>query len=387
MNGVVVVGVERMNDSLSENERMILEIVRRRPNIMRSAVAPKTNLTQPSVHRIIDALLEARFLTLGDPVIHGRGKPSPSLKLNAEARYSLGVSVNTDSLTFGLCDFSGRIVHEEMLDTPPTRRRDTLFLLKERLRAVMAARGVSKEKTVGIGFSMAGFFVGPDRCFNSPELLRDWSLVDLRRELETLFDLPVWTENNGTTGAIGESAVGAGRTYTTFGYLSFNYGFGGGIVLDGKPFFGAFGNAGELSRVYTMKESPSRPALGELLKRLEKGGIQIANIRDLRQRFDPSWPQVAEWVEEITPALNRTIDMLRAVIDPAAIVFGGELPRALGEMLIAVPPSPSEPRYGQDATYPQKLLSSIEADPAILGAALIPLMERYFAWSLPRNGA
>jgi predicted NBD/HSP70 family sugar kinase len=373
-----------MNGSLSGNERMILEIVRRTPNIMRSAVAPRTNLTQPSVHRIIDALLEAQWLRLGDAVIHGRGKPSPSLMLNADARYAIGVSVNTDSIAFGLCDFSCKIVHEEMLDMSPTHRRDTLFALKERLRAVLSARGIAHEKIVGIGFSMAGFFMGPDRRFNSPELLRDWSLVDLRRELETLFDLEIWTENNGTTGAIGESAVGAGRNYSTFGYLSFNYGFGGGIVLDGKPLFGSFGNAGELSRVYTPEEGPSRPALGELLKRLEKGGIMIANIRELRQRFDPSWPPVAEWVKEVTPALNRAIDMLRAVIDPQAIIFGGELPRALGELLIAVPPTPSSPRYGLDAPHPHKLLSVIETDPGILGAALIPLMNRYFAWSLPK---
>ncbi len=124
-----------------------------------------------------------------------------------------------------------------MLDIAPTHRRDTLFVLKERLRNALSAQGIPHEKIVGIGFSMAGFFMGPDRHFNAPELLRDWSLVDLRRELETLFDLAIWTENNGTTGAIGESAVGAGRDYSTFGYLSFNYGFGGGIVLEGKPFF------------------------------------------------------------------------------------------------------------------------------------------------------
>lgn len=373
-----------IKSDLSANERMILEIVRRGGTLMRSAVAPDTNLTQPSVHRIIDALLEAGLLTLGGAVIHGRGKPSPALMLNADARYTIGISVNTDSIAFGLCDFACTIVYEEMLDLPPTHRRDTLFALKERIRAVLAERGIPASKLVGIGFSMAGFFIGPERAFNAPEPLRDWSLVNLRRELETLFDLPIWTENNGTTGALGESAVGAGRQFSTFGYLSFNYGFGGGIVLEGKPFFGGFGNAGELSRVYTLAEGPSRPALGELLKRLDAQGIKIDNVRQLRQRFDPAWPGVAEWVNEVTPALNRAIDMLRAVIDPEAIVFGGELPRALGEMLIAVPPSPTMPRYGLNAPEPICLVSAIDTDPAILGAALIPLMDRYFAWSLPK---
>lgn len=374
----------RTHRDLSGNERMILEIVRRQGSVMRSQVAPSTNLTQPSVHRIVDALLEEGLLMLGEAVIHGRGKPSPALMLQPDAAYTIGISVNTDSISFGLCDFACRIVHEEMLETPPTRRRDTLFALKEQIRRALAGRGIAASQLVGVGFSMAGFFVGADRRFNAPEPLTDWSLINLKAELETLFDLPVWTENNATTGAIGESAVGAGRRFATFGYLSFNYGFGGGIVLDGKPFFGAFGNAGEISRVFTVEEGPSRPALGELLKRLNARGLAIANVRELRQRFDPAWPGVAEWVEEVTPALNRAIDMLRAVIDPEAIVFGGELPRALGQCLAAVAPSPSAPRYGIDAPYPERLVSEIEGDSSILGAALIPLMDRYFAWSLPR---
>lgn len=46
------------DESITVNERMVLDIVRRHRHIMRSAVSPQTNLTQPSVHRIIDSLLE-----------------------------------------------------------------------------------------------------------------------------------------------------------------------------------------------------------------------------------------------------------------------------------------------------------------------------------------
>lgn len=106
-------------------------------------------------------------------------------------------------------------------------------------------------------------------------------------------------------------------------------------------FSGAFGNAGEISRIYTEQEFTSRPALGELLKRLNAHGIDIQRVSALRQQFDPQWPGVDDWVAEVRPYLNRAIDALRAVIDPAAIVFGGELPTALGEMLLDVPPTNS----------------------------------------------
>jgi predicted NBD/HSP70 family sugar kinase len=366
------------NDMPSDNERMILEIVRRSQGITRAGVTGLTNLTQQSVHRIIDALIEREFLLLGEPVIQGRGKPSPVVRLNPEARYSVGISVNTDSASFCITDFACSAVHEETLEISPEERARTLRVLHERVKGVMTQQDIAAKRIAGIGFAMAGFFVGDEGQFNTPEPLRDWSLVDLRAELHRLFGTRVWTENNATTGAIGECVLGAGLTYPTFGYLSFNYGFGSGIVIDGKPFTGSFQNAGEISRVYTIEEGPSRPALGELIKRLNARGIPIRTVSALRSQFDPDWPGVAEWIEEVTPFLNRAIDAMRGVIDPAAIVFGGELPPRLGHLLLAVPPSREVPRYGRPAKYPHIFQSVIKGDPAVLGAALIPLKNQYF---------
>lgn len=364
--------------SLSSNERMILEIIRRNDGIKRSAVTSLTNLTQPSVHRIIDVLLDNEFLTLGGNVIEGRGKPSKELQLNPVAAYSIGISVNTDSASFCLCDFSCRVMHQEVLDIPPTDRSRTLVLLKERAWRIMRDVGVPRDKLVGVGFAMAGFFVGPHRQFNPPEPLRDWALVDIGSELSALFEAPVWTENNATTGAIGESILGAGLSHPTFGYLSFNYGFGAGVVINGKPLLGSFGNAGEISRVYTTEEGPHRPALGELILRLQKRNVAVNSIRDLCKNFDPEWPGVREWIEEVSPYLNRAIDAMWAVIDPSAIVLGGELPDGLGELLLKVEPTPCVIRMGAPAYYPQILSSQIKGDPAVIGAALIPLKELYF---------
>ncbi|MEI8633945.1 hypothetical protein P4S72_21465 [Vibrio sp. PP-XX7] len=58
---------------VSANERMILDIVRRSPGMARSAIAGYTNLTQQSVHRILDGLLASHYLELGEPVIQGTG--------------------------------------------------------------------------------------------------------------------------------------------------------------------------------------------------------------------------------------------------------------------------------------------------------------------------
>lgn len=76
------------------------------------------------------------------------------------------------------------------------------------------------------------------------------------------------------------------------------------------------------------------------MSQLQQRGVVVEGIRDLRRNFDPEWPGVREWVEEVSPFLNRAIDAMWAVIDPAAIVLGGELPKGLGDLLLEVPPTP-----------------------------------------------
>jgi predicted NBD/HSP70 family sugar kinase len=133
-----------------------------------------------------------------------------------------------------------------------------------------------------------------------------------------------------------------------------------------------------IRRIYTLDEGSHRPALGELIKRLRDRGVAVANIAELRQPFDPEWPRVKEWIDEIRPHLNRAIDAMWANFDPAAIVFGSELSRRLGELLVAVPPPEKYWRTGLAAVEPKRILSSVEGNPAVMGVALMPLKEMYF---------
>lgn len=134
---------------------------------------------------------------------------------------------------------------------------------------------------IGFGFFMVGFFVDRECRFNVLELLCDWLFVDICGEFEMLFDFFVLVENNGMMGVIGELVVGVGWCFLIFGYFLFNYGFGGGIVLDGRFFFGVFGNVGEISCVFIVEEGFLCFVFGELFKCLNVCGVEIVNICEL----------------------------------------------------------------------------------------------------------
>ena len=206
-----------------------------------------------------------------------------------------------------------------------------------------------------------------------PVPLSDWAHRDLHHELASVFDLPIWLENNATAGAIGEAMVGAGLMHETFAYLSFNYGFGCGLVNKGEVYLGGFGNAGEISRIYQPDQIAHRPAMGELLERLRANGINLCTIGALNRHYDPSWSVLEDWLDEVTPHLELALRALMAVFDPMAIVFGGEAPFDLRQRLIARCNIQLSDRLGVPVPGPQLLNSKVKSDPAAFGAALIPL--------------
>lgn len=358
----------------TDSERLILDIVRRNSEITRSSLTRHTHITQQSVHRLVDGLIARDLLMTGQPIITGPGKPSPRLSLNPDALYSIGVSINTDTISLSIANLACAEVAATIVDSDPADRVQSLQDMATAIKALVTDNGIPQERIIGVGVAMSGYRSNGHDCFVCPSPISEWSDRFLTPLFEAAFGLPVWTENNATSGAIGESLIGAGRLHSTFAYLSFNFGFGGGMIVDGKPLLGGFGNAGEISVTYTDDQVESRPALGELIKRLAKHGIHISSLPELSASFDPNWPGLKEWIEEVTPNLYLAVRAIRAMVDPTAIVFGGEAPEHLRKMLITACQKMNQSKQKRRMPpEPQLLCSSMQGDPATYGAALVPL--------------
>lgn len=357
----------------SPTERALLDVIRRNPGISRAALTAHTAVTQQTVHRMLDGLEQRGLIRFAGSVVQGRGKPSPGVELIAEAIFSVGISVNTDAILISVANLACREVSTVRVDTDPADRRQSLRDLRAALDIQLAQAGVPWSRVVGAALSISGFKSGPSGHYVTPVPLSDWSNRDIGADLAGIVDVPVWHENNATSGATGEAMVGAGLDHDTFAYLSLNYGFGCGLVIRGTTLSGGFGNAGEIGRIFRRDEIERRPALGELLKRLAADGIPLATITELCARYDPTWPTIERWLDEVTPQLQLTIRALTGTLDPTAIVFGGEAPVDLRARLISRCPGPEVDRYGTPMPGPVLINSTLETDPAAFGAALLPI--------------
>ncbi|WP_040617627.1 ROK family transcriptional regulator [Roseibium sp. TrichSKD4] len=358
---------------LSSSERQVMNVVRANGPIPRSKIAELTSLTQQSVHRLVDGLVSKQFLQPREPIVSGRGKPSPRIALDEEALTSIGVSIRTGEVEVCACTIAGTLIATETLSVNPNDRSKVIKSVASTLHRWRTFGTMSGRPMVGIGVAVQGYRVNRFDQFTTPLPIECWSNVSVGEMFEKGTGLPAFTENDANCAALAELYCGIGRHFCSFVYLAINFGFGGGIIYDNELILGGFGNAGELSDIFLTDEMPNRPSLEGLIRRLREGGVNVETVSDIRRKFDPTWTAIGDWIDEASPLLNLTVRAIRAIVDPKAIVFGGEAPNAMREELIKNCIRNPANRYGEVPPFPALIVSEIDGDAATLGAATLPL--------------
>jgi glucokinase len=118
-------------------------------------------------------------------------------------------------------------------------------------RRAVAAAGLDASAIRAVGIACGGP-LDPERgIILGPLHLPGWVNVPLVAIVEDAFGVPAAVDNDATAGAVAEWRFGAGRDrgVRDLVYLTISTGIGGGLVLDGRPYRGAAGNAGELGHL------------------------------------------------------------------------------------------------------------------------------------------
>jgi glucokinase len=184
---------------------------------------------------------------------------------------------------------------------------------------------------------------------NNPPNLPGWDNFSLKPLLEATFNLPFWAANDATLGAIGEHACGIGQGISNLLYITVSTGIGGGIIVNGSPFLGSRGFAGELGHMSIDRNGPScacgnrgclemfasgtaiarfareRLENGETSLILEMAGKDITNVNSkmVMEAADRRDPLGVELIEQFARDLGLGLVNLIHIFDPQMIIIGG----------------------------------------------------------------
>jgi glucokinase len=102
------------------------------------------------------------------------------------------------------------------------------------------------ELPAAIGVSFGGPVFAPQGLVRLSHHVPGWENVPLAARLRAEFGLPVAVDNDANVAALGEYCFGAGAGSQNLLYVTVSTGIGGGWIINGRPYGGADGMAGEI---------------------------------------------------------------------------------------------------------------------------------------------
>ncbi|NPV71983.1 MAG: ROK family protein [Firmicutes bacterium] len=217
-----------------------------------------------------------------------------------------------------------------------------------------SASAVGAFQLSGVGIGVPALIRWPGcRVTVAPNL--GWRDVDIQPILVsaiTAARLPVSAErvlieNDANLAALGEWSAGAARGAKVAVCITLGTGIGGGIVVDGKVFRGAYGLAGEIGH---LKVAPSGGSRGEpcgcggkgcleavssgsaIVRRAIEAGVPgIQREAGAKQVFDAARKgnaEAARIIREAGQYLGIGLAHVACVLDPDVIVLGGAMAAA-----------------------------------------------------------
>jgi glucokinase len=220
----------------------------------------------------------------------------------------------------------------------------------------LAHEVLAGEKPTAIGVSFGGpvdFTTGTVRLSHH---IPGWENIELQRLLESEFGATASVDNDANVAALGEHRFGAGQGYNSLLYITVSTGVGGGWILNGQPWRGAGGMAGEIGHTVVDPNGPmclcgkrgcverlaSGPYIaqqvkewlqaesnqGKVLRTLVKDNVEDITAQLVSQAAEQGDNLASQALEQAGWALGVAIGNTANLINPQRFVLGGGVTKA-----------------------------------------------------------
>lgn len=394
--------VNAMNASQQSqiNISLIFNYLKEKGSANRSRIAADLNLSLPAVSRGTGNLEEAGFISRNSSKTHSARKGTPVYRVNASFAYVLAVdlfSIRTEAI---VVDMSGQVKHREKGFRPENSNDisgDLIALIDSCRKNFLSENGEPSDKIMaaGIGVPAVVNRQTGSLVLSCYEVYEKINFVDL---LESRYGIPVFVENICALSALGEKKYGKRKTKESLVFIEIGAGIGSGILLDGSVYRGS-GFAGEIGFSLTgnFDQNTSRWQNKFLENQASLSALKYNVIRELSLGHESSLrPDFLKDQSSVTPVLifehalngdelcgsaiadmvkhiSATIHNLTVILNPDAIVIGGDVCLQPGADRLVVAPVINLLGHSLPFATPDISISSLGNESGILGAAALAI--------------
>jgi len=314
----------------------VLAILARQGSISRAEIAERLELSPATITTITRRLLGEGLIVEGEPRTPQTGRPSIPLELVPSAAHALGVQVAHEHVTGVLTRLDATVVDgfRHPFDPGAPDAVDALTALIRSEIDAAARRGLP---LLGVGVAVPGV-VEPETGTLRMSVRLGWTGMPLAARLREALGLPVFVDNDISAVTAAERLYGPGADCADFLLVAIGQGIGLGMVLDGAPYRGAAGAAGEFGHLPILPDGPvcscgnrgcleTQVSTEALLRRARGLGIvsDVAELEDLRAAAEGGDRRAARLLRQAGELLGRTLAGSVNLLGPEAVVVIGEI--------------------------------------------------------------
>lgn len=182
-------------------------------------------------------------------------------------------------------------------------------------------------KPSAIGVSFGGPVDASTGTVRLSHHVAGWENIPLKDLLEEEFGVSVGVDNDANIAALGEHRFGAGQGYDSLFYMTVSTGVGGGWILNGQPWRGVGGMAGEIGHVVV---DPAGPVClcGKrgCVERLASGPYMAQNAREVLEN-EPPRRQGRQGGEVLRGLVGDDLNLLTGQLVSEAAAAGDDVAR------------------------------------------------------------
>ena len=309
-------------DILSEvNRNYVRETILEHGPVSKPEITSITKLSLPTVNKIVDTLCVDE-----DVLVHSIGNSSggrrPNLYVvNENSGYVCIVFIHGSQIKANLCSITGTVLISEALAFDTFEDIDIPGIIIDIIHSFFKSYDIMNLKIIGVGIPGV---VASDGVISDVPTITALEGVNLKKEIEKHFAVPITVENDANMSALGAAAKH--KEYKNIVYTYIGTGIGMGIVFDGHLYKGTTFLAGEVGKMVTDKYAKNKnmltyEVLGILKEILPKG--EILRKEESGNLFDSSNSDVK--VNRLAQLSTLLIINTFCFLDPDVVFLDGDL--------------------------------------------------------------
>lgn len=307
--------------------------------LSRADLSRQTALSRSTVSLVIKELKKNNLVVESHVAKSSGGRPPIALRFNYNAYQIIGIDLGSAHITVAAYNLKGKVLHQEHTECNVIGEPEqALIQLRLMIQTCKNASAAQNLPLLGIGLGVPCPVHHLQQHHLDPDIMPAWKNIDLHDELQNVFQVPVFVDNDANLGALAESWYGASKGLQDFAFVKIATGVGAGFVSKGQILRGSQGLAGEIGHIAIERVGPicrcgragcleawiGREALVTRYNQLANGQ-KIASLQELQDLYDAREMLALEVMDKAIEHLARALSNVVFSLNPAKITLWGPL--------------------------------------------------------------